>query len=97
MLAQELDVELLETDGSGVGEVFAVGEVGFAVVFGGFFEEALGEGCFELLEREFPVVPFLALFGGEVFEYFVGDVLGECAFGAHSRPQGWCKSFAFHW
>ena len=64
---EEFDVELLVGDGGGIGKVGAVGEVGFAVVFGGFVKEAAGNGFFELSEVHFASLILCDLGVGEVF------------------------------
>lgn len=67
MFAEEFDVKLLVGDGGGVGEVNAVGEIGFAVVFRGFVEEASSHGFFECGEIHLSGFVLRYFFFGEVF------------------------------
>ena len=68
-MAELFDVELLVAHFVGVGEVLSVGEVGFLVVLGGFVEEAVGEGAFELVDADAALLPLFELPVGEVFGY----------------------------
>ena len=86
-LAQGFDVELLEGDGVGVGEVLAVVPVGLLVVGGGLVEERCGDEDEELLGADAAVGVVLQLFGGEIFGYFLQLLFGQVAVGVEVAEQ----------
>ena len=74
-------------DGGGVGEVFAVGLVGFTVVLGGFVKEAARNGKFNLLEGERTLLVLFNLLLAEVLLNLLPLGIGQTSVGIEAALE----------